>query len=191
MLRPLFFIMLALATSGAHLQTPAPKRPEGPGITYQVIAKPLPSIEAPADQYFGRYKLSSLSVRNAIYDMTIEGDSPLALPLQTGRIAAVESALPDWADKYPFDPWLPSAIVKFSVFLISKQEPEYDRAALVFLSYLEWAYPRTWYAKFARDKLADFDLHPNIDMLRGPTIGQSAKMLESYFPAVGIRRHRH
>ena len=188
MLRPLFFVTLVLVTSPTQATAPAPAATHAHSQTYQVIAPPLPPAQAPADEYFGRYKLSSLSVRTAIYDMTVEGDSPLALPLQVGRIAAVESALPEWADKYPHDPWLPSAMIKFSTFLMTKQEAEYDRAAFALLSYLKWVYPQTWYARYAERKLEDFDMHPNIDMLMGPTVGQLARVSDNYFTA-RIRRH--
>jgi hypothetical protein len=159
-------------------------------VSFQILARPLPTTQAPADEYFGRYKLSSLGIRNAIRDMTIEGDSPLALPMQSERIGAIQSALPAWADKYPRDPWVPSAMAKFAVFLISKQVPEYDRAALAFLSYLQWQYPQTWYARYAQTKLDAFDMLPNIDMQSGPTVGHLANVAEYDSRSIGIRRHR-
>ena len=161
-----------------------------PHALYQVTARPLGFAQAPADEYFGRYKLSSLGVRNSIRDMTIEGESPLALPLQTERIAAIESALPAWADKYPHDPWVPSALAKFGVFLISKHVPQYDRVALAFLSYLLWSYPKTWYASYAQAHLDTLDMLPNIDMQDGPTVGQLASVSEHYGRSLSIRRHR-
>jgi hypothetical protein len=191
MLRPLLFFVQAVAASTAIAYPQSQAGQLTAGTAYQVIARPQAAIEAPADVYFGRYKLSNLGVRNAISDMTIEGDSPLALPLQTGRISAVESALPDWANRYPKDPWLPSTIAKFSVFLISKQQPEYDRAALAWLSLLETWYPSTWYGKYARGQLAEFDLIPNIDLESGPTIGQLARVPDRDFPAIGANHRRH
>jgi hypothetical protein len=191
MLRPLLFVVQAIAASAAiaHPQS-APGEPTADTM-YQVIARPTAPIEAPADVYFGRYKLSNLGVRNAIRDMTIEGDSPLALPLQTGRINAVESALPDWANRYPHDPWLPSAIVKFSVFLVSKQQPDYDRAALAWLYLLAAWYPRTWYGEYAQTQLEAFDLIPNIDLESGPTTGQLARVSQGDFPSIGANHRRH
>jgi hypothetical protein len=185
MVRPLFFMMLVVAASTSHAQA-AGQGSQTATVTYQVIAKPLGNVQAPADEYFGRYRLSSLGVRNAIRDMTIEGDSPLALPLQTERIAAVESALPAWADKYPHDPWVPSAIAKFAVFLISKRVAEYDRSALAFFSYLQWAYPKTWYASYAQAHLDELDMLPNIDLQYGPTVGQLASVSEYCGRTVGI-----
>ena len=187
MLRPLFFVMLTVGASLSHAQAAGAQQPP---IAFQITARPPGLAQAPADEYFGRYRLSSLGVRNAIRDMTIEGDSPLALPLQTERIAAVTSALPAWADKYPSDPWVPSAIAKFAVFLISKRVPEYDRLAYAFLSYLLWTYPKTWYAGYAQSHLDALDMLPNIDMQDGPTAGKLASVSEYYWRTGGFRHHR-
>ena len=190
MSRPLLFLLLVMAASVAPTRTLGGQQSTDPGPSFQVIARPPRRIEAPADEYFGRYRLSSLSVRNAISDMTIEGTSPLALPLQLGRIEAVRSALPEWADRYPRDPWVPSSIFKFAVFLISKQEPSFGPTALAFLSYLEWAYPHTWYARNSQAAIADLQMSPNVDPLIGPTVGQLALVRDHSFAALGIRRHR-
>lgn len=191
MLRLFLCSALAVAASAAGTPAHAKLHDDSPADAYQVIARPLAPVEAPADVYFGRYKLSNLSVRNAIADMTIEGDSPLALPLQIGRIAAVESALGDWANRYPRDPWLPSAMVKFSTFLISKHQPEYDRTALSILYLLESWYANTWYGRYARAQLADFNLLPNMDLRAGPTVGQLARVAERDFPAIGANKRHH
>ena len=188
-MRPLFLMTFAVIATASHALAPG-QAAQTPPALYQVTARPLGIAQAPADEYFGRYKLSSLGVRNAIRDMTIEGDSPLALPLQTERIAAIESALPAWADKYPHDPWVPSALAKFGVFLISKHVPQFDRAALAFLSYLQWAYPKTWYASYAQAHLDTLDMLPNIDMQDAPTASQLASVSEYYGRSLSIRRHR-
>ncbi len=188
MLRPLFFIVMAL-TTGARGASPAPTQAAAGANQFQVTGIAVQRTEAPADEYFGRYRLSSLSVRNAIYDMTIEGNSPLALPLQAERIEAVRSALVEWADKYPRDPWLPSSMVKFSALLYAKQEPSYDPTAMALLSYLQWQYPQTWYARYAQDALADFEMLPNIDLFAGPGNGQLASVRASALPMPASRRH--
>ena len=187
MLRPLLFfaqgLAAALAIGDAHVSGSV-------GPSFDVVARPPAAVEAPADVYFGRYKLSNLGVRNAISDMTIEGDSPLALPQQISRIAAVESALPDWANRYPHDPWLPSAIGKFSAFLISKHEPAYDRSALAWLYLLETWYPNTWYSKYAQEKLASLDLSSDLELQADPAGGQLARISDGDFPAIGANHRR-
>ena len=188
MLRPLFFIVMAL-TAGPQAASPAPVQTIAGANQFQVTGVAVQRTEAPADEYFGRYRLSSLSVRNAIYDMTIEGNSPLALPLQVERIEAVRSALVEWADKYPRDPWLPSSMVKFAALLYAKHEPAYDPTAMALLSYLQWEYPQTWYGRYAKGALADFEMLPNIDLFAGPGNGQLASVRENALPIPTSRRH--
>src|SRR5450755_1991263 len=87
---------------------------------YTVSARAFTYAPAPADEYFGRFKLSNLGMRNIIHDMNIEGDSPLALPLQQGRIREVAGSLSDWANRYPRDTWLPGTAASFVRFLERK-----------------------------------------------------------------------
>jgi hypothetical protein len=164
--------------------------PARAGSQYTVVAAPLRSGEAPADEYFGPYRLSSLSIRNAISDMTIEGNSPLALPLQIDRIEAVRAALPVWAQAYPHDPWVPSAIFKFAQFLIGKRVATFDPAALAFLSYLVLAYPHTGYATQAQAAIDSFEMLPAFDQLSGPRVNQLANVHEAALGFLSVR-HKH
>jgi len=183
MTRPLFLSACAL---GAALLLRAGL---AQAAQYLVVAAPLRGGEAPADEYFGPYRLSSLSIRNAISDMTIEGNSPLALPLQLDRIEAVRSALPLWAQAYPSDPWVPSATFKFAQFLSGKRVAAFEPAALGLFSYLVWAYPHTWYAAQAQAAIDSFDMLPPFDQLAGPTIGQLANVNEVSLRSLSVRRH--
>jgi hypothetical protein len=61
---------------------------------------------APADEYFGRQKMSILEIRNRLSDLARRavdlrnaGDVP-------HEAALTEDALHDWERKYPGDPWL-------------------------------------------------------------------------------------
>ena len=118
--------------------------------TYLVAARPIARAPAPADEYFGRYKLSFLGIRNIIRDMGIEGDSPLALPLQEGRIHEVAGSLGDWANRYPRDKWLPGTTASFVRFLERKHDAGSALLAADFIAYLNDRYAGTrtgkWYA---------------------------------------------
>ena len=185
MTRLLFLFAGALAT--ALLLCAGPVQA---AARYFVVAAPLRGTEAPADEYFGPYRLSSLSIRNAISDMTIEGNSPLALPLQRDRIEAVRAALPLWAQAYPHDPWVPSSTFKFAQFLSGKGVAAFDPAALGLFSYLVWAYPHTWYATQAQVALDSFDMLPPFDQLAGPTVGQLANVSEVSLRSLSVRHQR-
>jgi hypothetical protein len=63
---------------------------------------------APADQYFGRLKMSVLGIRNEL--VTLErrvenGDRNFAA--MSGKLAMVDDAMRDWRARYPRDTWLP------------------------------------------------------------------------------------
>ena len=62
---------------------------------------------APADEYFGRQKMSILEVGNRLRDMSrcLRSPSPNTRDiLHTAQMT--EDAMRDWARKYPSDPWL-------------------------------------------------------------------------------------
>jgi hypothetical protein len=121
--------------------------------TYFVAARPIARAPAPADEYFGRYKLSFLGIRNIIRDMNIEGDSPLALPLQEGRIHEVAGSLADWANRYPRDKWLPGTTASFVRFLERKDDAASALLAADLIAYLNDRFATTrsgkWYAALA------------------------------------------
>ena len=63
---------------------------------------------APADQYFGRLKMSVLGIRNelvALERRAQSGDRNLAS--MSGKLAFVDDAMRDWRAHYPRDTWLP------------------------------------------------------------------------------------
>lgn len=59
---------------------------------------------APADEYFGRMKMSVLGIRNALngLERRVEsGDRSVG-----SMLALVDDAISDWRSKYPHDTWL-------------------------------------------------------------------------------------
>ena len=63
---------------------------------------------APADEYFGRMKMSVLGIRNALDGLerrASSGDRNVAS--MSGQLALVNDAMQDWRVHYPRDSWLP------------------------------------------------------------------------------------
>ena len=63
---------------------------------------------APADEYFGRLKMSVLGIRNelvALERRAESGDHNVAA--MSGKLALVDDAIRDWRTHYPRDTWLP------------------------------------------------------------------------------------
>ncbi len=63
---------------------------------------------APADQYFGRLKMSILGIRNALHDLSERVDAyPEDAEHIFDKTVLVEDALHDWQHRFPRDPWIP------------------------------------------------------------------------------------
>ena len=75
---------------------------------------------APADEYFGRMKMSILGIRNALRDETakVTGD-PRHASAQLASCRWVEDAIEDWGRKYPHDTWLPTSIASLERVYVS------------------------------------------------------------------------
>ncbi|MBV8353796.1 MAG: hypothetical protein JO101_00615 [Candidatus Eremiobacteraeota bacterium] len=63
---------------------------------------------APADEYFGRLKMSILGIANTIRDAGVKLDNG-ANPTEVmdGPLAFATDAIEDWERHYPRDPWIP------------------------------------------------------------------------------------
>jgi hypothetical protein len=72
---------------------------------------------APADEYFGKLKMSVLGIRNTIRDqgMQIDVDSAKT-PQALGKVNFAEDALHDWERKYSCDRWIPWTIYALEHF---------------------------------------------------------------------------
>lgn len=66
---------------------------------------------APADEYFGRMKMSILGIRNGLHDTTLRvGFDPRHAATQLGTCRWLQDSIEDWGDKYPNDSWLPGTV---------------------------------------------------------------------------------
>lgn len=82
-----------------------------------VANKAAPCRVAPADEYFGRLKLSILGIRNTIKDQGLRVDVDSTKANATlGTMGLTEDALHDWEHKYPCDSWLPTTIYALEHF---------------------------------------------------------------------------
>lgn len=61
---------------------------------------------APADEYFGRFKMSILEIRNRLDAMEGRLDQDMLRPGTIGELDNLRDAILDWKHKYPHDPWL-------------------------------------------------------------------------------------
>ena len=118
--------LVAAATTAAVPSTApvmtAPKAPAKaaatPGKAHKTVAKAAPKCRvAPADEYFGKLKMSILGIRNTIKDQGLKIDvDPGAAPSTSNAIALTEDAIRDWQHKYPCDSWLPGTLYALEHF---------------------------------------------------------------------------
>jgi hypothetical protein len=87
-------------------------------------------VVAPADEYFGRMKLSILGIGNIMHDTKLrEAYDPAHASDNYTKLAFAEDALEDWAAKYPQDTWLPGKAYYMSHEFWAMNTPDGDRAA--------------------------------------------------------------
>lgn len=95
--RRLAIVVLVLMCASAALATP----------TKQPARQADPPRLAPADEYFGRMKMSPIGIGNEIHDigLLLKYD-PTRYAHLIGRARLTEDALLDWRARYPSDTWL-------------------------------------------------------------------------------------
>lgn len=67
---------------------------------------------APADEYFGRMKMSVLGIRNGLQTEARRMGDPSRAVTELGACHWLEDAIEDWGNKYPQDNWLPSMVAQ-------------------------------------------------------------------------------
>jgi hypothetical protein len=117
--------------------------------------RPAPTMVAPADEYFGRMKMSILGITNSIRDTaTREGFDPANASRYYGSLALTEDALEDWAHKYPQDSWIPRRAYDISHDFWLMHTPQADGLANRCRWLLFMQFPRDHWTTIARHESA-------------------------------------
>jgi hypothetical protein len=152
--------LVAAATTAAVPSTaptkPAPKAPikaaTTPGKTTKTVAKAAPKCRvAPADEYFGKLKMSILGIRNTIKDQGLKVDvDPAKAPSTSNAIALTEDAIHDWQHKYPCDTWLPGTLLGLERFYLKIHTDDGVKHVHATFAWLRHDYPRSNVVQLAR-----------------------------------------
>jgi hypothetical protein len=119
------------------------------------LPAPVEAVAAPADQYFGRSKMSPLAVRTRIdrlaraYRARYKTDRDVL-----HEAVDVEGALRIWRHDYPRDPWLAPAAYHLAQLYALVQTPEARKHATAMLKYVATYFAATPYGHEARAGLA-------------------------------------
>jgi hypothetical protein len=112
------------------------------------------STEAPADEYFGPFKYSALSVRTKIdalgraYNQRWEDDASIV-----HDAGLLESSLRVWAQRYPKDSWLAPTAYHLAQLYQEVQTPEARNHARAMYQFLAATFPTSKEAHLARLRL--------------------------------------
>lgn len=112
----LVFLCVAASCIAAGAVTPAPSKTAKPASGKTVAARvvvrqPAVADLAPADEYFGPFKLSIIGIRNTIRDLGLRYDFNHDIGTQTYNSAQqTERSIRDWEQRYPRDDQLPRAV---------------------------------------------------------------------------------
>jgi hypothetical protein len=109
---------------------------------------------APADEYFGRTKMSYLGMNNTFRDSAISSGDHTTDAGIVNKVSLAEEALEVWAKKYPHDPQLArtyylATIVDRKIWLKPNQE-----RAWVYLNRLVQLFPDSYFGKLMKRTLA-------------------------------------
>lgn len=119
-----------------------------------VAQDPLQGL-APADEYFGHYKLSVLGIANTIRDAGNRVDSGAdARTLLSGPLSFVTEAMKDWEQQYPRDPWIAKDLLALEAVYLRVPTDEGFRLATQTEAWLVADYSDSEYAAKGRVELA-------------------------------------
>jgi hypothetical protein len=150
-------LVVLSASAASARSTPAPHH-----IAKAIVAKPLiPHVVflkykvAPADEYFGKLKLSILGIRNTIKDLGYKVDADPAKAMQImNSVSLTEDAMHDWEGKYPKDSWIPPAILSLERLLAKVDDDGARVHAKNVMVWLVKDYPATVPGKTGKHELA-------------------------------------
>lgn len=120
------------------------------------MADPVKSKVAPADEYFGRLKMSVLGISNVIKDMRLRVEADAGkTPTIFGSLAMVEDAVRDWERKYPRDTWIAKDLYALEVTYLRAPGERAHAQAIKTEAWLRRDYPKTAYALQAHKALVN------------------------------------
>jgi len=119
-----------------------------------VCAQGLSSL-APADEYFGHYRLSVLGIANSIRDSGNRIDEGNVGPTLDGPLMFATDAIRAWEKQYPRDPWIARDLFAMQVVYLRVRSPRGLDLARSTEAWLVADYPNTREATDAQIALAD------------------------------------
>ncbi len=113
------------------------------------------SSVAPADEYFGKLKMSVLGMRNTMADLGRKIDySPEKAESIFANTDYLEDSIHDWQKKYPHDTWLPRYVLDLAHLYGKVPSDEGRNRAKKTMAWLVAGFPHSQQARVGRAELA-------------------------------------
>ncbi|HWT04239.1 MAG TPA: hypothetical protein VN224_00650 [Xanthomonadales bacterium] len=149
-------LSVAVAAASNPAKPPPPTAPKSspPPSKYERGHLETMKISAPADEYFGRLKISFLGIDNTLRDAAVTAGDHTTDPGVINKVAFAEDALADWEKKYPRDPqltrsyYLAIAIEKKIWVQASQQQ------AWTHMNRIADVFPNTYFGKLIKREIA-------------------------------------
>jgi hypothetical protein len=147
----------AVAASAAPATAPAaaPAATTSPKLSkWQQLQLEQFKDSAPADEYFGKMKMSYLGMNNTFRDSAISSGDHTTDPAIINKVALAEDALEKWGAKYPHDPQLARTYflavqVERKIWVKANQE-----RAWIYFNRLVQRFPDSYFGKTLKRDLA-------------------------------------
>ena len=147
--------LLAASAPPAHkTTTAAPARSPAPASRYQRDREERFHNSAPADEYFGKMKMSYLGINNTFRDAAISSGDHTTNDAIVNKVALADDALRDWAKHFPRDPQLARSYylafeIQRKIWLRPNQE-----AAWTYMNRIAQLFPASYFGKVIKKDLA-------------------------------------
>ena len=102
--------------------------------------------EAPADEYFGPFKISVLEIKNRLTRFEGQTNRELAMSGAIHGMDTLELAMADWHRRYPRDSWLPGFLSRM-VHVYVRAHANHDARAREVYAMLERGYAHSLQAR--------------------------------------------
>ncbi|MGA9018900.1 MAG: hypothetical protein WB438_08220 [Candidatus Cybelea sp.] len=123
-------------------------------LTCVVILAQLAVTNAPADEYFGKFKMSALRVRYETMQLKKRYETHQLLPEQAQHLLLLtEDSFDQWAARYPDDPWLASTGLLIAALYAELPGDVAREHAVKLYVYVKVHFPHSRYAAESRASL--------------------------------------
>jgi hypothetical protein len=147
-------VAVAAASSPAKPSKPAPVKSSPPLSKYERAHLETMKISAPADEYFGKLKISFLGINNTLRDAAVTAGDHTTDPSVINKVGFAEDALTDWEKKYPRDPQL----TRTYYLAIAMEKKIWVQAnqqrAWVYMNRIVDVFPNSYFGKLIKREIA-------------------------------------